>query len=100
MTKKLLTVNDVEIEFEKQSSDHDCKWCIYVRARKKNKEQNVLMIKTNNKPYTRFTFNSGNLVKKSNKTLSEIITGVVDLSKLEKEIIDNAIEVTKEIEKR
>ena len=36
---KLLTVDDVEIEFEKQSEDHACEWCIYVRVRKKEKEQ-------------------------------------------------------------
>ena len=36
---KLLTVDDVEIEFEKQSEDHACKWCIYVRVRKKYKHQ-------------------------------------------------------------
>jgi len=96
---KLLTVDDVEIEFEKQSEDHACKWCIYVRVRKKDKQQNVLMIKTNNKPYTRFTLNTGNIVQKSKDTLSDVMSNVVELSKLEKEIIDNAIEVTKDIKK-
>ena len=96
---KLLTVDDVEIEFEKQNSDHACEWCIYVRVRKKDKQQNVLMIKTNNKPYTRFTFNTGNMVQKSKDTLSEVMSNVVELSNLEKEIIDNAIEVTKDIKK-
>ena len=37
---KLLTVDDVEIEFEKQSEDHACEWCIYVRVRKNEKQQN------------------------------------------------------------
>tara|TARA_B100000700_G_scaffold215154_1_gene236505 strand:- start:175 stop:486 length:312 start_codon:yes stop_codon:yes gene_type:complete len=96
---KLLTVDDVEIEFEKQSEDHACEWCIYVRVRKKEKQQNVLMIKTNNKPYTRFTLNSGNMVQKSKDTLSDVMSNVVELSNLEKEIIDNAIEVTKDIKK-
>ncbi len=96
---KLLTVDDVEIEFEKQSEDHACEWCIYVRVRKKEKRQNVLMIKTNNKPYTRFTLNTGNIVQKSKDALSEVISNVVELSNLEKEIIDNAIEVTKDIKK-
>ena len=36
---KVLTVDDVEIEFEKQNSDHACKWCIYIRLRKSDKEQ-------------------------------------------------------------
>ncbi len=96
---KLLTVDDVEIEFEKQSEDHACEWCIYIRVRKKEKQQNVLMIKTNSKPYTRFTLNTGNIVQKSKDTLSEVMSNVVELSNLEKEIIDNAIEVTKDIKK-
>ncbi len=96
---KLLTVDDVEIEFEKQSEDHACEWCIYVRVRKKEKQQNVLMIKTNNKPYTRFTLNTGNIVQKSKDALSDVMSNVVELSNLEKEIIDNAIEVTKDIKK-
>ena len=96
---KLLTVDDVEIEFEKQSEDHACERCIYIRVRKKEKQQNVLMIKTNNKPYTRFTLNTGNIVQKSKDTLSEVMSNVVELSNLEKEIIDNAIEVTKDIKK-
>tara|TARA_B100001996_G_scaffold301883_1_gene242461 strand:+ start:2142 stop:2453 length:312 start_codon:yes stop_codon:yes gene_type:complete len=96
---KLLTVDDVEIEFEKQSEDHACEWCIYVRVRKKDKQQNVLMIKTNNKPYTRFTLNTGNIVQKSKDALSDVMSNVVELSNLEKEIIDNAIEVTKDIKK-
>ena len=96
---KLITADDVEIEFEKQNPDHACKWCVYIRVRKNDKEQNVLMIRTNNKPYTRFTLNTGNMVKKSKDTLSEVMSNVVELSNLEKEIIDNAIEVTKEIKK-
>ena len=96
---KLLTVDDVEIEFEKQSEDHACEWCIYIRVRKKEKQQNVLMIKTNNKPYTRFTLNTGNIVQKSKDALSDVMSNVVELSNLEKEIIDNAIEVTKDIKK-
>ena len=57
------------------------------------------MIRTNNKPYTRFTLNTGNMVQKSKDALSEVMSNVVELSKLEKERIDNAIEVTKEIKK-
>ena len=96
---KLITADDVEIIFEKQNPDHACGWCIYVKVRKNDKEQNVLMIRTNNKPYTRFTLNTGNMVTKSKDTLSEVMSNVVELSNLEKEIIDNAIEVTKDIKK-
>jgi len=87
---KVLTVDDLEIEFEKQNPDHSCKWCIYIRLRKKDKEQTVLMIRTNNKPYTRFTFNSGNTVNRSNKALKDILSNtmndVQDLREIEKNI--------------
>ena len=96
---KLITADAVEIEFEKQNPDDACEWCIYIKVKKNNKEQNALMILTNEKPYTRFTMNTGNIVKKSKDTLSEVMSNVVELSNLEKEIIDNAIKVTKEIKK-
>ena len=96
---RLITADDVEIVFEKQNPDHACEWFIYIKVRKNDKEQNVLMIRTNNKPYTRFTLNTGNIVTKSKDTLSEVMSNVVELSNLEKEIIDNAIEVTKDIKK-
>ena len=35
---KLLTVDGIEIEFEKQNTDHACKWCIYLRLKKKDKD--------------------------------------------------------------
>ena len=31
---KLLTVDNLEIEFEKQDPSHACKWCIYIRLKK------------------------------------------------------------------
>jgi hypothetical protein len=89
---KVLTVDDVEIEFEKQNSDHACKWCIYIRLRKSDKEQTLLMIRTNNKPYTRFTFHSGVLVNKSNETLKDILINTMndvdELREIEKDIND------------
>ena len=97
---KLITANAVEIEFEKQNPDDACEWCIYIKVRKNNKEQNVLTILTNENPYTRFTMHTGSLVKNSKETLGEVMSNVVELSNLEKEIIDNAIKVTKEIKKR
>ena len=96
---KLITADAVEIEFEKQNPHDSCEWCIYVRVKKNNKQQNVIMILTNEKPYTRFTMNTGSLVKNSKESLSEIMSNVVELSNLEKEIMDNAIQVTKEIKK-
>ena len=41
---KLITADAVEIEFEKQNPDDACEWCIYIKVRKNNKEQNVLTI--------------------------------------------------------
>lgn len=96
---KLITANALEIEFEKQNPDDACEWCIYIRVRKNNKEQNILTILTNEKPYTRFTMHTGSLVKNSKETLSEVMSNVVELSRLEKEIIDNAIKVTTDTKK-
>lgn len=90
---KLLTVDDLEIIFEKQNDNHDCRWCVYVRARKGQKEKNVLMIKLNNKPYTRFLRNDGTIVKNSKDVLKDIMSNIVQLiwempvSKLEKDIM-------------
>ena len=48
------------------------------------------MFKTNHKPLTRFTYNSGSIVTKSKKTLSEILSntmeGIEDLKTIEKNI--------------
>ena len=91
--RKLLTVDDLEIIFEKQSDNHDCRWCVYVRGRKGQKEKNILMIKLNNKPYTRFLKNDGTIVKNSRDVLKDIMSNIVQLiwempvSKLEKDIM-------------
>ena len=90
---KLLTVDDLEIIFEKQSDNHDCRWCVYVRVRKGHKEKNILMIKLNNKPYTRFLINDGTIVTNSKDVLKDIMSNIIQLiwempvSKLEKDII-------------
>ena len=70
---KIISVDDIEIEFEKQNSESVCNWCVYIRVRKKDKDQLLFMFKTNHKPLTRFTLNSGNIVTKSKKTLSDIL---------------------------
>ena len=36
---KLLTVDGIEIEFEKQNTDHACKWCVYLRLKKRIKSK-------------------------------------------------------------
>ena len=35
---KILNVDDLEIEVEKQSPNHDCKWCLFVKVRKEIKK--------------------------------------------------------------
>lgn len=90
---KVLTVDDLEIEFEKQNANHTCKWCIYIRLRKKDKEQTILMIRTNNKPYTRFTAYLGNIVSQSKETLKDVLANsmndVEELHQIEKSINGN-----------
>lgn len=71
---KVLTVDDIEIEFEKQNPSTSCKWCVYLRVRKDNKEKLLLMFKTNNKPYTRFSYCGKNTVINSKRTLIEILS--------------------------
>ena len=86
---KVLTVDDIEVEFEKQNPSISCKWCVYLRVRKDDKEKLLLMFKTNNKPYTKFTYDSGNIITNSKKTLKEILSetmnAVDDLRDLEKQ---------------
>ena len=79
---KLLSVDGIEIEFEKQAQEHACKWCIYLRLRKKDKEQTYLMIRTDKKPFTRFSYNSGKKVCISNDTLNEIFINSVNVSNI------------------
>ena len=43
---KVISIDDMEIEFEKQNSESTCKWCVYIRVRKKDKDQLLFMFKT------------------------------------------------------
>ena len=70
---KLLTVDDLEIEFAKQHKSHACKWCTYIKVRSGQNTKMLMMVKTNNKPHATFTFDEGNIVKKSKKTLKDIL---------------------------
>ena len=66
---KVISIDEMEIEFEKQNPESSCKWCVYIRVRKKNKDQLLLMFKTNHKPLTKFTSNIRNIVTESKKML-------------------------------
>jgi len=84
---KVISIDDIEIEFERQSPEISCKWCVYIRVRNDDKEKLLFMFKTDHKPRTRFTYNAGELIKESNQTLKEIIDSSID--KIEKNIKNN-----------
>ena len=65
---KVISIDDIEIEFERQSPEISCKWCVYIRVRNDDKEKLLFMFKTDHKPRTRFTYNAGELIKQSNQT--------------------------------
>ena len=71
---KLLTVDNLEIRFEKQHPSHASKWCIYVRAKLNEKTKSLLMIKTDNKPYTIFGYDNGRTVAHSEEAKEEILS--------------------------
>ena len=77
----------MEIEFERQSPEVSCKWCVYIRVRNDDKERLLFMFKSDHKPRTRFTYNAGELIKESNQTLKEIIDSSID--KIDKNIKNN-----------
>ena len=87
---KVIKIDDMEIEFEKQNPESSCKWCVYIRVRKKDNDHLLIMFKTNHKPYTRFTYNAGNTVANSSKTLKDILgntmDSIEDLRSLEKDL--------------
>ena len=66
---KVIKIDDMEIEFEKQNPESSCKWCVYVRVRKKDNDRLLFMFKTNHRPLTKFTSNIGNIVTESKKML-------------------------------
>ena len=60
---KIIKVEDVEIEFQKQNPGNDSKWGVYVKVREKDHDKLLVMIKTDHKPYTRFTIEKGNILE-------------------------------------
>ena len=76
---KVISIDDLEIEFEKQNPKNSCKWCVYVRVRKKDNDHLLFMLKTNYKISTKFTYNTGNTVTNSLKTLKEILSNTTKL---------------------
>ena len=69
---KIIKVEDVEIEFQKQNPGNDSKWCVLVKVREKDHDKLLFMIKTDHKPYTRFTIENGNVtIEKHMNSLNE-----------------------------
>ena len=77
---KIIKVDDVEIEYQKQNTDCDSKWCVFVKVRKKDHDKILFMIKTDHKPYTRFTIECGDITK--------AVPSLDELSSIEKNIHD------------
>ena len=71
---KLLTVDDLEIRFEKQHPSHASKWCIYIRAKLGEKTKSLMMIKTDNKPDAIFSYDNGRTVAHSKEAQKEILS--------------------------
>ena len=78
---KIIKVEDVEIEFQKQNPGNDSKWCVFVKVREKDHDKLLFMIKTNHKPYTRFTLDKGS-------TVENFMPSLNSLSQLEMSIQD------------
>ena len=41
---KIIKVDDVEIEYQKQNTDCDSKWCVFVKVRQKDHDKILFMI--------------------------------------------------------
>jgi hypothetical protein len=62
----MLTVDKIEIFFEKQPITNACKWLVLIKVQKK-KEKIALIVKTNHKLEVNFLENKNNIVKNYNK---------------------------------
>ena len=77
---KIIKVDDVEIEYQKQNTDCDSKWCVFVKVRQKDHDKILFMIKTDHKPYTIFTIECGDITK--------AVSSLDELTSIEKAIDD------------
>jgi hypothetical protein len=69
----VITVDKIEVIFEKQPTANACKWLVLIKVRKKNKERIALIAKTNYKPLVNFLDNKINVIEFSNKIKNKII---------------------------
>ena len=69
---KILSLDELEIDVEKQSPNHSCKRCLFVKVKKGKKEKLFLMFKINKKPFINFNHNTGTIINKTNTIFNEI----------------------------
>ena len=77
----MMTVDKMEVNFEKQPITSDCKWFIQIRVEKKLKTKTILLIKTNNVPYVLFNENIENMIVASRKVKLSISKNTVKIKK-------------------
>ena len=77
----MLTVDKIEVNFEKQPLTNDCKWFVQIKVEKKLKTKTILLIKTNNVPYVLFNENIGNMIVASRKVKLRISKNSVKIKK-------------------
>ena len=41
---KVISIDEMEIEFEKQNLESSCKWCVYIRVRKKKQRPVIINV--------------------------------------------------------
>ena len=69
---KILNIDVLQVAVEKQSPNHSCKWCVFLKVRKRKKEKLILMFKLNQKPHIKFFHNTGNIISESNTVFNDV----------------------------
>ena len=52
---KMITVDQVEVTFEKQNDEVASKWCVYIKVAKNKHEKIMLMAMSDQQPFVNFT---------------------------------------------
>ena len=78
---RILKVDDLQIEFQKQAvPGGSTDWCVFIKVEKNKHEKLLMMIRTPQKPYYKFTIDKGNMVT--------FIDDLQDLSKVQMDMED------------
>lgn len=86
---KILNIDVLQVAVEKQSPNHSCKWCVFLKVRKRKKEKLILMFKLNQKPHIKFFHNTGNIISESNTVFNDVF-------KKDNYFIDKSIKLPKD----